>query len=221
MENNEFNVDTEQLKNETSATVNQTKEALKNLDVKKEVEETQGFLKDFLKDPVTHVKRAADKPELFGMAIFLNLILIVASLIPVIANILRWTHHGRNFIQQFWHIVSSAISPTVSIIIFAVLIMAFNKKNEKSLTSLITAVTIARIPSIIAAVITILTILSSEMFRITTRISSFASVLSIILLFFATKRIFDEQDESKFFISFAKIYGIYFIARFILSFIGL
>ena len=221
MENNDFNVDTEQLKSETSATVKDTKEALKNLDVKKEVEATQGFLKDFLKDPVTHVKKAADKPELFGMAVFLNLIWIAALFVPVITNVIRWPHHGRNFIEQLWHIVSSVIAPTVGIIVFAVLIMALNKGSKKSLTGLITAVTVARIPSIVASVIAILTILSTEMFRITTRVSSFASVLSIVLLFFATKEIYNENDDSKFFVSFAKLYGVYIVARFILSFIGL
>lgn len=221
MENNEFNVDTEQLKSETSTTVKETKDALKSLDVKKEVQETQGFLKDFFKDPVTQVKKASDAPELFGMAIFLNIIWIVALLVPVIANLIRWTYHGRNFIQQLWHVVSSVISPTVGVVIFAVLIMALNKENKKSLTALITTVTIARIPVIIASVIAILTILTNEMFRITTRISGFASVLSIVLLFFATKEIFNEDDDSKFFVVFAKIYALYFIARFILSFLGL
>lgn len=221
MENNEFNVDTEQLKNETSATVKDTKEALKNLDVKKEVEATQGFLKDFFKDPVTHVRIATDKPELFGMAVFLNIIWIIALLVPVITDVIRWSHHGRNFVQQLWHIVSSVITPTVAIIVLAVLIMAFNKEKKKSLTTLITAVTISQIPSIAASVIGILTILSHEMFRITIRVSGFATALSVILLFFAAKEIYNEDDDSKFFISFAKLYGAYFIVRFALSFIGL
>ncbi|MCL2425769.1 MAG: hypothetical protein FWD05_05480 [Oscillospiraceae bacterium] len=219
--NNEFSVDTEQLKSETSATVQETREAIKNLDVKKEAAATQGFMKNFFKDPVTHVKAAPDASHLFGMAVFLNLVWIVASVIPAIVNAIRWGRWGGNLLEQLWSIISSAIAPTLGVIVLALLIMAFNKNNKKSLTALIATVTIAYIPSIITSVLALITLLTAQASRLISPLSSFAYVISIVLIFSATKAIFQENEDNRFFMTFVKIFGIYFIVRFGLSFLGI
>jgi len=223
--NNEFSVDTEQFMSETSATVQETKEAIKNLDVKKEAAATQGFMMNFFKDPVTNVKVAPDAPNLFIMAVFLNLIWMVASVasvIPAFIDSIRFWHWSiTNVLQQIWNIIGAAIAPTLGIIVLALLIMAFNKNNKKSLTALISTVTIVYIPSIIASVFELTNIISFQMFRITVPFSRFAFALSAVLLFFAMKAIFQENDESKFFMTFVKVFGIYFAVRFGLSFLGI
>ena len=60
MEENEknFNVNTEDLKKETSETVNQVKDAIKNVNLKNDTKEAKGFFFSFFKDPLGEMKKA-------------------------------------------------------------------------------------------------------------------------------------------------------------------
>ena len=51
-ENNEQKVNTEELKSEASNTVNQVKDTIKNVNIKKDTVETKGFIGDIFKDPL-------------------------------------------------------------------------------------------------------------------------------------------------------------------------
>ena len=64
MEDNEkFSVDTEQLKNETKDTVNQVKDTIKDVNFKKDAEETKGFLKEMFVNPFEAIKKVANGEE--------------------------------------------------------------------------------------------------------------------------------------------------------------
>ena len=51
-ENNEQKVNTEELKSEASSTVNQVKDTIKNVNIKKDTVEAKGFIGDMFKDPL-------------------------------------------------------------------------------------------------------------------------------------------------------------------------
>ena len=57
----EKKVNTEELKSEASTTVNQVKDTIKNVDIKKDSIETKGFIAELFKDPLGKIKEIVDK----------------------------------------------------------------------------------------------------------------------------------------------------------------
>lgn len=214
MEENQYN--TEELKQGAKDAFNDTKEALKNIDFKAEAKATEGFLKEFLKNPFNGVIQAVrTKGNDLTLALMLNLIWLLTVGVIQLQNFIRWNHIG------FLSVIQAAIAPLVGVIVMAILILAVNKNKNKNLTDVISVVTITRIPRIFAAVISLTTMLSVEAFRITVPITAFASGLSIVLLYVAMREMSTEAEESKLFMIFAKAYALYFVARFALSFVGI
>jgi len=206
---------------EPPATTGGTEDTFKNLDMKKEIEVTQGFFKNFFSDPLAHVKTASNSSQLFVMAIFLNIVWILASFVPILVMNIRLGNWAGSGLQRTWNVISTSISPAISVIVLALLILVFSKDSKKPLTTLIAAVTIARIPLIIASIIAIINVFTHEVVRVTSQVTALASALSVVLVFFAIKTIFAENNENKFFMTFAKIYAVYFLIRIGLSFLGL
>ena len=60
-EKEEKKVNTEELKSEASTTVNQVKDTIKNVDIKKDSIETKGFIAELFKDPLGKIKEIVDK----------------------------------------------------------------------------------------------------------------------------------------------------------------
>jgi len=79
----------------------------------------------------------------------------------------------------------------------------------------------SKIPVIIASVISLLTIFSSSAYKITSPISSFASVISVILTYFTAKSIIGEEQNSKFLKKFVVIEAIYYVCYVVVSLLGI
>ena len=60
-EKEEKKVNAEELKSEASTTVNQVKDTIKNVDIKKDSIETKGFISELFKDPLGKIKEIVDK----------------------------------------------------------------------------------------------------------------------------------------------------------------
>ena len=82
-EKEEKKVNTEELKSEASTTVNQVKDTIKNVDIKKDSIETKGFIAELFKDPLGKIKEIVDKEnnQYFKYAIIILVIWVVAELI--------------------------------------------------------------------------------------------------------------------------------------------
>jgi len=213
MEDNKYNTD--ELKQGAKDTYNETKEVFKNIDFKAEAKATQGFLKEFLKNPFNGVVQATRSKGNLTLALMLNLIWLVAVMAIQLQNFIRWNHIG------FLSVIQAAIAPAIGIIVMAILVLMVNKNKNKNLTNVICVITVTRIPRIVAAVVSLMTMLSVEAFRITSPFSAFMNGLSIVLLYVAMKEMSREVEEGKFFMIFAKAYAFYFVARFALSFVGI
>ena len=216
--NEEKKVDTEEIKKETVETVNQVKDTIKNVDIKKDAKEATGFISAMFKDPFAKIKEIVDDKgnKNLKIAIIFVVIWTVAVFIKALAA-KYWSFDAlfRNILS----LVKTMIAPALSILVLSGIVYVMNKKEKRSLPTLLTSITIAKIPVILASVISLLTIFSYSASKITIPFASFCSIVSIILTYFTIKTIFKEEQNSKFLKTFVIIEAIYYIAYIIISFL--
>lgn len=222
-ENKENKIDTEKLKTETSNTVSQVKDTIKNVDIKKDSIETKGFVKDFFKDPLNKIKEISDDStgKLFKYAIIILIIWTVAVLLKYCFtsanNYLNFKYMFRNLLL----LVKVTIAPILGILVMSLIVFLMNKNNKKSLVTTITSITTANIPTAIASIISLFTIISSNMAKLTLPFSSFCSIISVILTYFSIKSLLGEEKNSEFIKRFVVIEAIYYVSYFVLTFLGI
>ena len=214
----ENNAKTEELKKEATDTVNQVKDTIKNVDIKKDSIETKDFVKNLFVKPVEEIKKVVEDNtgKTFKYAIIIIAIWTIIKLFRLcFSGVFKQTAGAA-----IWAIVRAIITPALGIIVLAVIMLMLNKEKKKSLTTMITAVTVAQIPVIISALISLINLLSSSAYKITSPISSLCSAISIVLTYFAVKFVFNKKDEEAI-KTFVLVEVIYIVVAFILSFIGI
>ena len=230
MENNEENknnekisIDTEELRSETASTIEGVKESIKNVDIKKDTEETKNLLTDLFKNPVNKMKSIAkSENKLLKIAIILIVIWTIAVFTKAVYTNISFSYFTfAKLFRNMLAILKSTIAPILGIIAMSVTAFVMNKDKKKKLATIISTVTIARVPMIAAAIFSLLTIVSSNISSLTSSFTSFCRILSAILLYFGFKGIFEEEEDNNFVKKFVLIIGIYYIADFILSFLGI
>lgn len=217
-ENEEKKVNTEELKSEASNTVNQVKDTIKNVDIKKDSIETKGFITEMFKNPLEKLKEIAEKDngQYLKYAIIIMVIWIVAELVDrcfTVGSIWGLSSFGSSLMS----VIRAAITPLVSILVMSIIVLIMNSKNKKPLTTIITAVTTANIPVVIASVVSLLTIFSSSVSTITTPFAIFCSTISTVLMYFALKAVFGEEKNSDFIKKFIIVEAIYYVAYIVFS----
>lgn len=222
-ENKENKIDTEELKTETSSTVNQVKDTIKNVDIKKDSIETKGFVKEFFKDPLNKIKEISEDAtgKLFKYAVIILVIWTAAVLLKYCftsaSNYWNFKYMFRNLLL----LVKVTISPILGILVMSLIVFLMNKNNKKSLVTTITSITTANIPTVISSIIGLFTIISSNMTKLTAPFSSFCGVISIVLTYFSIKSLLGEEKNSEFIKKFVIIEAIYYVAYFVLTFLGI
>lgn len=223
MEGNEQNkVNTEELKNEATNTVNQVKDTIKNVDIKKDSLETKGFITDMFKNPLEKIKEIVnnDNSQYLKYAVIILVIWAIAELIK------RCFSYSFSFSSwwslstignSIWSIIAATIAPIAGVLVMSVIVLIMNKQNKKPLAKLITVVTTANIPIVIASVVGILAAIVSSISTITIPFTSLCGVISIVLMYFALKAIFNVEKDSEFIKKFVIIEAIYYIAYIVLA----
>lgn len=219
-ENNEQKVNTEELKSEASSTVNQVKDTIKNVNIKKDTVEAKGFIGDMFKDPLGTMQEVVNKDtnKFFKYAIIIVAVWIIAEVVRrcfSLNSIYGYSHIGQSILS----ILITAITPIIMILVMSLIIFVMNKNNKKSLITVLTVVTTASVPLVIASIVNILTIFSSQISMITTPFNSLCNVISIVLMYFAAKTVFGTEKNSDFIKKFVAIEAIYYIAYFVLAFL--
>ena len=216
-EKEEKKVNTEELKSEASTTVNQVKDTIKNVDIKKDSIETKGFIAELFKDPLGKIKEIVDKEnnQYFKYAIIILVIWVVAELIS------RCFSVGPIWGSSLMSVIKATIAPICSILVMSIIVLVMNSKNKKSLTTIITTVTTANIPLVIASVVSILTIFGSSISTITIPFTRLCSAVSIVLMYFTLKSIFGEEKNSEFIKKFALVELVYYIAYIVFSLLNI
>ncbi len=216
-EDEKFSVDTEKLKNETKETVNQVKDTIKNVDFKKDTEETKGFLKEMFSDPFEAVRKVASGEEnVLKKAIMIMIIFIAASVVYELISLIKYGKYsgiGDNLLD----LVASVLNPIFYIVVPSLVILIMNKNSKKSLTTVISTLVVTSVPVVINHIIDIIEILVSGITIISGPISTALSAVALVLTYFGMKDLFEENDDS----SFIKKYAIIkLVAAFVLVILG-
>ena len=216
--NEEKKVNTEELKSEASNTVNQVKDTIKNVDIKKDSIETKGFITELFKNPLEKLKEIVEKDNVqyLKYAIIILVIWVAAELIArcfTVGSIWRFSNWGRSFMS----VIRATIAPVISVLVMSIIVLVMNKKNKKSLTTIIAAVTTANIPVAVASVVSLLTIFSSSVSTITSPFAILCNTISTVLMYFTLKAIFGEEKNSDFIKKFVIVEVIYYVAYIIFS----
>ena len=211
--------DTERLKTETASTVNQVKETFKNVNIKQDSIETKNFVIEMFLKPVDKIKEVIEDNtgKTFKYAIIMIAIWVLAIVIDECFKIKGFSYLNGTVI---WNLVKTIIVPVISILVISVIILLLSRQNKKSLTTIITSVTIANIPQIISAIISLLIYASYQAYKIILPISTFCTLMTTVLTYFAIKYLFDKNDSDSI-KTFALVEVIYIIMGFILSYLGI
>lgn len=216
-ENNQSqNLNTDEIKRETVETVNQVKDTIKNVNFKDDTKVATGFASSMFKNPIGTLENIVNDSDNkhFKTAIIFIIIWTVAILIKS----LPYRYLSFNYLfDQLLSIIKAIIAPTLGILTMSSIVYVFNKNNKKSMVSIITSIVTANIPIILASVISLLTLFSGRISIITTPINSIASCVSIVLTYFVTKMIFQEESDTEFIKKFVMIEVIYYICRVVIS----
>lgn len=196
---NNFSVDTDELKNETKETVNQVKDTIKNVNIKEDTVATKNFVVEMFKSPCEKIKEIVQDSagNFLKLAIIIVAVYVLSETLDTIltvANLGSWAKVS----YKAKLIIKSIILPVIRILIPAVMILILNKNSKKSLTTIICAVTASRIPVIISSVIYLLDRTKIKYITyLTSPIGTLCAALSYVLLFFVIKYAFEEKDDSK------------------------
>lgn len=204
-DNEKFSVDTEQLKSETKKTVNEVKDSIKNVDLKKDAVETKGFVKEMFSNPFEAVKKVATGEEnIFKKVIIIMIIFIAASVVGQIISLIKYGKYssiGNNLLD----LVVSVIHPAIYILVPALIILIMNKQNKKSLVTVISTLVVAGIPVVVNYLISIVEILISGIYIISSPITTTLSAIALILTYFGMKDLFEIEEHKDFIKKYAII----------------
>lgn len=221
----EENKNVEELKKETVDTVNQVKETIKNVNIKNDAKEATGFVSAMFKDPFGNIQQIVNDGtnKHFKTAI----LLVVAWMAIILIDRVFSTYYALGefsfsfAFKQILSFIKAILGPVVGVVVLSGIVSMMNKENKKSLITTITAIVTAKVPIIIATAVTLLTIIDSKIATITVPFASFCSVVSIVLTYFATKTIFGEEQNSKFFKKFVMMEAIFYVVYVIVGLLGI
>lgn len=213
---------TEQLKREATETVNQVKETIKKVDIKKDSVETKGFIVEMFKNPLKKMQQIVNNNtgKFLTYAIVILAIWVISELVNKsfsFSHIWKYSNVGSALIST----ILTGIAPIISILVMSVIIFIMNKNNKKKLTSIITVLVAASIPLVIASVVRLLNIYSSQVILLTTPFSKLCNVISIILMYFAVKVVLGGEKNSEFIKKFVLIESLYYLVYIVLSLLNI
>ena len=232
------NINTEEIKEETKSEVqnttnteNEKKQEAKNVNFKKEANEAKNFITNIFKTPYSEMKKITDnsKPYL-KIVIAVFVIWVVAECIGAIIGIFRSFSHSyysnimSYFADSFSSMFSVLIAILVPVIVVALLsgiIYLFMQNKKKHYLTIVSTITIAKIPVVLASILSLFTSISSEVSKITSSFSSFCSVISAILVYYAIKALYSEEDDNKVFKTYLIVMAIYYGIALVLKFFNL
>lgn len=223
----------EELKKEAVDTAKEVKEAVKNTDIKQDVNKTKGFLSNLFKNPIKEIETVANssKNEFLKIAIIILVVWLVAIFINSIIGVFHsyslvssmYTNFGtffRTSVKNVSSVIKSVITPIVSLAVLSGIVYITQKENKKSFVQTLSAIIIAKIPVVTASVVALLGNID-QFYKLTSQFSGFCSILSTVLVYFTVKALYGQKEDNTFIKKYALIMGIFYIVRFVLTFLGL
>ncbi len=213
-ENKEKKVDKDEIIKETTETINEVKDKVKDSfkkdELKNSAKETTNFIVGMFKDPLGQLKNISEDKsnKNFKYAIILAVVWIIAEVILG----MFYSSFSWNVIKYLLPLIKIAVAPILSILILSLTIFILNKKKDKSLVTIMSVVTAAKLPIVIASVLSLLKLISRDVKTVTTPFELLCGVISTVLVYFGAKYLLGEKDDKSYIKQFAIIEGIYYIA---------
>ena len=222
-ENNENKRNTDEILKETTNTINEVKDQVKDSFKKEELKnsayETKNFIIGMFKDPVGELRKIAENgTAAFKYAVILVAVWMIARAITTLAGV-SWSLNI--FKRVLLPLVKTLLVPALSLVVLSGTIFVLNKKKDKSLVTILSVMTAAYLPIVISAVVNILRVISYNVTTITSPLSALCSVITTVLVYFGAKALLGEEDDKKFIKTFVLIQLIYHVAYIVLGFLGI
>lgn len=218
-ENKEKKVDTDEIIKETTDTINEVKDKVKDSfkkdELKNSAKETTNFILGMFKNPIGELKNISEDKanKNFKYAIILAVIWILAEVILG----MFYSSFSWNVIKYLLPLIKVAIAPILSILVLSLTIFVLNKNKDKSLITIMSVVTAAKLPVVISSVINLLILISRDVRTVTNPFELLCSAISTVLLYFGAKILLGEKDDKSYIKQFAIIEGIYHIVYIIVG----
>lgn len=226
---NQNNDTREEIKKEASETFSEVKKSIKETNLKKDAKETKNFLVNFFKSPFTELKKVTTNSKSFlKIAIILLVVWIIAELIGSIIMIVQSSAYSyysnigmyfRNSMEDFFQVIGAILVPILSIALLSFILYALCKKQKRNFLTIITTVMIAKIPLVLASILHLLTFVGGGIATIVSAVCALCNAISMVLIYFAIKNLFVEEDDNKVMRTFLIAMSIYYGISIILNFL--
>ena len=232
-ENNEQqnNTNAEEIKKETVEATNteaNKKEGINNSSFKKDANEAKNFITNFFKTPYSEIKKVVSNPKSFmKITISILIIWVVVECIGAIVDVVRsfsYSYYSNimsyfvNSFSSMFGIIKAIIIPVIIVALLSLIIYLLMQNKKKHYLTVASAVLVAKIPVVLASILSLFSSIGSEVSKITSSFSGFCSVISTILVYFAIKALYGEEDDNKasktFLITMAIYYGVALVLKF-------
>lgn len=217
----EKNMDSRNIKEEATDAVNQVKDTIKNVDIKKDSLETKGFIVEMFKNPLEKIREIATKNDkkFLKYVIIILVIWCISELVHEIFTLNIWGYFnlGKNILR----VIIAGITPIISILVMSIIVFLVKGKNKKNLTTTISTITSANIPMVIASIVSLLTLINIRANVLTNPFTQLCNVITIILSYFGIKSLLGIEKNSEYIKKFVIIEAIFYIVYIVLSFLDI
>ena len=215
----EKNMDSKNIKEEATDAVNQVKDTIKNVDIKKDSLETKGFIVEMFKNPLEKIREIATKNDkkFLKYVIIILVIWCISELVHEIFTLNIWGYFnlGKNILR----VIIAGITPIISILVMSIIIFLVKGKNKKNLTTIVSTITSANIPMVIASIVSLLTLINIRANVLTNPFTQLCNVITIILSYFGIKSLLGIEKNSEYIKKFVIIEAIFYIVYIVLSYL--
>lgn len=217
----EKNMDSKNIKEEATDAVNQVKDTIKNVDIKKDSLETKGFIVEMFKNPLEKIREIATKNDkkFLKYVIIILVIWCISELVHEIFTLNIWGYFnlGKNILR----VIIAGITPIISILVMSIIVFLVKGKNKKNLTTIVSTITSANIPMVIASIVSLLTLINIRANVLTNPFTQLCNVITIILSYFGIKSLLEIEKNSEYIKKFVIIEAIFYIVYIVLSFLDI
>lgn len=230
---NQQQTNTEDIKSQTTEQTN-TNSNLNKEQMKQSANEAKNLFIGFFKNPILQIEKIAhsQKNQFLMFAIILVIVWLVATLLGEVISILKsyslmsayyssFALFLRNSVSNVFSVIKAVVAPVLSLVVLTLTVYLINKGEKKSFMNVATSVVIAKMPVIVASIISLLGALYTPAYKLTSPFSGFCGVLSTVLMYFTIKSLYSENDDNSVMKKFVIIMGIFYIAKFMISFLGI
>ena len=215
------NMDSKNIKEEATDAVNQVKDTIKNVDIKKDSLETKGFIVEMFKNPLEKIREIATKNDkkFLKYVIIILVIWCISELVHEIFTLNIWGYFnlGKNILR----VIIAGITPIISILVMSIIVFLVKGKNKKNLTTIVSTITSANIPMVIASIVSLLTLINIRANVLTNPFTQLCNVITIILSYFGIKSLLGIEKNSEYIKKFVIIEAIFYIVYIVLSFLDI